>query len=545
MILAHAGGSGSFDAASADTAQEQAMTDNMNNPDNIAADPQALTEPHVPTLLQPIANGLILMFLSALSAAAVFMFHPDVLRDGDTGWHLAAGRYIFEHLTIPGADPFSYTFHGRPWVAHEWLAEVFMHGIFAAMGWPGLMLVFGLCFGLVIAIISLHAQRWLTPVTATSVAALCFFGLLPALLARPHVLAWAFLACWVVAMLRARERNTAPNLWWALMMLLWANLHGSYAIGLFLSAVFALDALVSNPRSNWIGIVKQWALFGLACLLAAIATPSGVEGLIFPLTVSTMKTLSMIAEWRSTSFASISFFSFALYLGLFFCLWRKVRIPVVRLLLIIFLLHMALTHVRHQAVFLIVSSLILIEPLGHAYRREGALPRPDILATVARDWHRYRWLLGALALALTGLTFARLLTPMQRPDSVGSPATAISKLPPALRTQPVFNEYSIGGALIYAGIPVFIDGRADMYGDKFMQEYFDITTADDLGKWRVADKKWHFRWTILPPDHKLSKWLDREPDWRRFYADKWAVIHIRQAPIKVSAKADQIRTRLR
>ncbi len=516
-------------------APEQAMAD------NIVAQPQPKT--------LSSTNGLILTFLSALIAATVFMFHPNVLQDGDTGWHLAAGRYIIEHLQIPSTDPFSYTFHGRPWVAHEWLAEVVMHGIFATLGWPGLMLVFGLFFGLVIAIISLYAQRWLTPVTATSIAALCFFGLLPATLVRPHVLVWVFLACWVVAMLRARERNTAPSLWLAMMMLAWANLHGSYAIGLFLSAVFALDALVStprpSPRSAYIEIIKQWALFGLVCLLAAIATPSGVEGLMFPLTVSTMKTLSMISEWHSTNFTSISYFSFALYLGLFACLFRNVRIPVVRLLLIIFLLHMALTHVRHQAVFLIVTSLILIEPLGRAYLREGELPRPDILSTVARHWHHYRWLLAALALAPTGLIFARLLTPMQRPDSDGSPSKAISKLPAALRTQPGFNEYGKGGALIYAGIPVFIDGRADMYGDKFMQEYFDITSADDLRKWRVADKKWHFRWSLLPPEHKLTKYMDREPGWKRFYADKWAVIHIRQEPIKASAKADQIRTRLR
>jgi hypothetical protein len=350
------------------------------------------------------------------------------------------------------------------------------------------------------------------------------------MLARPHVFAWVFLTLWVVAMLRARERNRAPSPYWGLLMLAWANLHGSYAIGLFLSAVFALDALVSNPRQLWRGIIKQWVLFGGICLLAAIATPMGIKGLIFPLTVSTMKTLPLIAEWRSTSFSQISYFSFALYLGLFFCLFRHVRVPVVRLLLVIFLLHMALTHVRHQAVFLIVTSLILIEPLGRAYHRDGALPRPAILSSLLGQWRRHALLLGAMMLGLTSLIGARLLIPLQRPDSEGSPGTALAKLPSALRTQPVFNEYGMGGALIFAGIPPFIDGRADMYGDQFVQDYFDIASTPDLAKWRLADKKWHFRWTILPPEQKLAKWLDHQPGWQRFYADKWAVIHIRQEP---------------
>jgi hypothetical protein len=107
-----------------------------------------------------IANGLILTFLVALIAATMFMFHPNVMQDGDTGWHLAAGRYIVEHLNIPATDPFSYSFYGHPWVAHEWLAEVLMHSAFAIAGWPGLLTLFGLCFCLVIALISLYAQRY-------------------------------------------------------------------------------------------------------------------------------------------------------------------------------------------------------------------------------------------------------------------------------------------------------------------------------------------------------------------------------------------------
>ena len=61
---------------------------------------------------------------AAMLAAAVTMFAPPVLNDGDTWWHLAAGQWILAHQQVPHVDPFSYTMRGHPWQAHEWLSEV-------------------------------------------------------------------------------------------------------------------------------------------------------------------------------------------------------------------------------------------------------------------------------------------------------------------------------------------------------------------------------------------------------------------------------------
>ena len=49
---------------------------------------------------------------------------PMIFRDGDVSWHIAAGRWIFQHGRIPTTDPFSFSAAGHPWIATEWLAEV-------------------------------------------------------------------------------------------------------------------------------------------------------------------------------------------------------------------------------------------------------------------------------------------------------------------------------------------------------------------------------------------------------------------------------------
>jgi len=62
--------------------------------------------------------------LAALAAAMLFIGRgANVFIDPDSYWHLAAGRWIIEHRTIPTTDPFSWTFAGSPWLAHEWLSE--------------------------------------------------------------------------------------------------------------------------------------------------------------------------------------------------------------------------------------------------------------------------------------------------------------------------------------------------------------------------------------------------------------------------------------
>ena len=96
-----------------------------------------------------------------------------------------------------------------------------------------------------------------------------------------------------------------------------------------------------------------------------------------------------------------------------------------------------------------------------------------------------------------------------------------------MRTQAVFNGYNFGGPLILAGIKPYIDGRADMYGDAFVLEWWDIVSGD-MPKFDRAVRKYDIRWTLLSPKEPLVKQLDASPQWRRYYSDKVGVIHVRR-----------------
>ena len=72
---------------------------------------------------------------------ACFALCARPMASADTWWHLATGRWIVQHHAIPHTDPFSYTFFGKPWIAHEYLADVMFYWIHWLGGFAALTLV--------------------------------------------------------------------------------------------------------------------------------------------------------------------------------------------------------------------------------------------------------------------------------------------------------------------------------------------------------------------------------------------------------------------
>src|ERR1700727_2420734 len=77
-----------------------------------------------------------ILFIGTFTLATRNVIDPDVW------WHLKTGEYIAVHKSIPHVDIFSFTRAGQPWIAHEWLSDVLLYGIYRAASWGGLIAVF-------------------------------------------------------------------------------------------------------------------------------------------------------------------------------------------------------------------------------------------------------------------------------------------------------------------------------------------------------------------------------------------------------------------
>jgi len=455
----------------------------------------------------PIAVLVLFVF-------AYVAFSQSIFNDGDTYWHIGTGRWILDHRSIPVADPFSFTARGHAWTSHEWLSEILMAAAAAAGSWAGIGILFGAAVAATLLLMGLELKRFVRPLHAAAAIVLLFILLQPSLLARPHVLAWPIVTVWTLVLLRARAAHKAPPLAAALLMLVWANVHASFAIGLVMVPFFALEALLEERNRKQ--VVVRWGVFGLLSLIVALANPSGVQGLLYAFQVSSMKTLPLISEWRPSSLSRDPLFFGMTALAALVVLIRRPRIALPRLLLIAALFYLALSHARHQALFAIVS-LLLVAP---SLRKEDVSDRETGLA-------RNAYPASAMVAALLVISAIRLSIAIPHKDSPVYPGRAIASVPAPLRSQPVLNAYDFGGALILHGIAPFIDGRADMYGDAHTADAYAIERGD-AKRFGLAVDRWNIRWAILHPTERLVAELDRSPGWQRIYADRYAVIYARR-----------------
>lgn len=460
-----------------------------------------MREQHIPTTFAATAF---------LAAFAVAMFAPQIFNDGDTWWHLAAGNWILSHHTVPKHDIFTFTFFGAPWDAQEWLSEVVMSASFHLGGWNGLHVLFGIASGATAAVFAFELRRrmdLLPALVATTLGLACVAG---SLLARPHLLALPLLTIWTAALLNAREREKAPPLWLAPVMLVWANLHGSFAFGLALAAALGLEAVLATGWRR--ATIKPWGIFLAVSIFAALLTPQGVNGLLFPLRLLNMPGLASIGEWKPTDLSHLSPFLIALLTAFFFLALGRIRLSPLRAVLIAGLAYLALSHVRHQMLFGIVAPLLAAPAIGAAWP-----PR------VANDQRR-RWPVFAAALVL--MLAGRFTWPATRAADRVTPMVALAHVPADLRARPVLNAYDYGGYLIYRGIRVFIDGRTDMYPTAFLRNNDRLDSGDQTAI-RATLARYKIAWTILPAGSRAAQVMDHLKGWHRAYGNANAVVHVR------------------
>lgn len=484
-------------------------------------------------------RGAWLFSWPLLVGVSIFLYSlheaKHILLDGDTYWHIAAGHWIWSNGAIPTTDPFSYTKQGAPWMAHEWLSEIMLAAAHHVGGWLGLVTLTAFAFASTIALMTRALLRRLEPIYALLFAGFAVSMTIGHLLARPHMLAMPLMMVWTIELVRASDANRSPRLWLLPLMTLWANLHGGFTLGLALACAFALEAVVTTARNERMAAGQRWGIFLALAVISALLTPHGPKGILFTWQMMTEHSFALehVGEWRSSNFQVFQPLEVWLLGGLALVLHQGLRLPPIRLLLLIGLLHLALKHVRNIELVGLLAPLFLASPLADQW---GQKRRTDQQFEIAdRFFARLAQPAGmgaillSLVIALAAPYWHTRVRPFEPPESI-TPARALAAVEKAGVKGPVLNSYSTGGYLIYLGIPAFIDGRNDVYGDDFLKEYVEAIGLNKSGGLQKLLDQYRVTWTLLEPDMPAVALLDHLPGWKRLYTDKSAVVHVKTSP---------------
>ncbi|HEX8458589.1 MAG TPA: hypothetical protein VF656_14920 [Pyrinomonadaceae bacterium] len=488
--------------------------------------------------------------------AVIFTLTAGQITDPDFWWHLRTGQLIYETRAIPHADVFSFTALGREWVTHEWLAELLLYAIYKWANWGGLVVSFSLV---------MTAALWLAYRRAVLVAphpyvagAAVLVGALataPMWGVRPQMLSFLFTSIYVAVLGRyARGGGRAKSLVWLVpLMLMWVNVHGGYALGLALvgltGAGVVLDELMmrgvegerSWPERLRPSLKRLWPLVLLfaACVLVVPLNPNGLRMFSYPFeTLGSHAMHAYIDEWFTPNFHLVISQPFAL---LVFATFAALALSPKRarpseLLLLCVSGYAALRAWRNIPLFALVAIPLLAE---HAWQLLTSRARFGWLAVAdeRRETKKKAWVqlafnvvvLVCVPLALCAANVAKVSARQEASEAEKYPAAAVEFLRAHEGAGALYNEYGWGGYLIWKLYPqrqVYIDGRADVYGDAFMEEALGAMAGER--EWRAALERYDVRTVLIKPDVPLASLLRQDSSWRCVYEDRQAVVFFKQ-----------------
>lgn len=447
-----------------------------------------------------IDAGLVALCAAAAALTAV-LAAPMLLGDGDLYWRIASGRWMLENQAVLRIDMFSATYAGQPWQAQDWLSDVALALAYIGAGWGAVQAVTAAAAALSAGLAGYFLARVLNGGVTVVVLALAFAVGAGALSASPDILALPLFIIWCAGLAKARADNRTPSFALLAAMPLWANLDTSYLAGLVLAAVMGIEAVIA-ARGARLATARGWAVFAGFALLLSLITPYGIEG--FGQAIRHVQ-LPHSGDVRSALPLLLAIPAVALIV-------HSRAVPV-RLVFLAGLFALSL-YLKSAELLLAFAVPLLLSHMAATLLQQTPMPSGMKLRPAA-----------AFVVIAAGALLLRLWLPLERHDEVGSPQSALAKVPAPLARRAVLNDIAFGGFLIFNDVRPYIDSRP-LYSRSFRDRYQRMTGSDSTALAITLDRR-HIRWTIFTPGSPAVAAMDGLKDWHRLHGDQWAVVHVR------------------
>ncbi len=497
-----------------------------------------------------------------------------VFNDASTGWHLVTGQYITDNLRVPHQDLISYTFAQKRWVPYEWLFDAVAAVLVRVGGLQLLAVATASSIAWLFLLVYESARR--TGCHFLIVLALIVIGCLTSSihwLARPHL--FTFFGVYVYARyLRAFHTNEIStlqlNVILGVTMVVWANAHPGFLFGFAMIAIYLISEAVSAlalPPGGERGAARKRAEGLLATLAIAsvgsLITPHGLA--LYPYIGALLRqpVLGGMQEWMPPTFRgqvqvhamALELLFAAIILG--FATSRR-RPWLGQVLLVLAFGHLALTSMRNEPLFVIVSLPFIAGLFAESnllgWIAGGSMQSPGWLEPAKRRWQRLARTVDAVEsgcnmhliplaaiaiLALSCIAAARVpgthALVSSRFDPKNVPTGTLSYISENhLAWNRGFNFDNWGGYIRYAtGQRVFIDDRVDFYGSEFYLRY--VQTSAVRPGWNRLFDEYGVEWVLIPKSAPLADALGRSADWQRRVEDPAAYLFVRE-PMRGRAK---------
>jgi hypothetical protein len=468
---------------------------------------------------------------AAILFLGLFAMTLRPIADPDFWWHLRTGQLITETGAPPLTDPFSFTLPGKSWIAHEWLTEIVLYALFRVGGFGLLIIVFSLLITASYLLIYLRSPG--RPYGAGFAVLLAALASAPIWGVRPQILTLLFMAVFIFFLDIYRETRT----WFTLiplpfLVILWVNLHAGYFLGFAVIGLYitgeAIELIKSYTRKDKLAFqsILNLSIVMVVCLFSALINPNTYRILTYPLeTLTSNSMMQFIEEWFSPDFHQREWFPLAILILSLIAIPTIARrpVPIYRILLVCFFGFAALRSMRNVPLFALTAIPVLGEQLTGLTNHKSQTQKSPSYKNCINFF--------LITIVILAVCFRSIFIIQEQSESEAKnfPYGAANWI---LENHPngnLYNTYGWGGYLIWRLYPeyrVFIDGRADVYGDEFIYSYLRIYAGQP--GWESMLDRDGVTIVLIEPGSGLANALKNSPNWIICYEDKLSILFIKQ-----------------
>jgi hypothetical protein len=512
-----------------------------------------------------------------LAATLTFAFLVGTLLQADQTdywWTVKLGEGLLAGGGLPAADPLAFTSTRQPYVEQQWLAQVVLAAAHQVGGLEAALVLRGLLLaGSVGLLFYLCRARGASAAAGTAACGLALLSIVGGAAIRPQLLAIPlfvfFIAGTTVWLRHAWVLAALP-----LAMVVWANTHGSFPLGLALIAAAIVGTALTGLRrapapaegvppamrpgvgeslSPAAALRRLLLLFGL-CVLAPLVNPYGlgiVPWLVDYLTFNTgstgLATLSL--EWLPTSIATAHGMLF--FLGVFLLVAVLLRVgppSAADCLRLLGFAVLALQAVRSTVWWALVMAPVLAWGLSRLPAEARRSSAGDALAAAggaaAQAAARRAGVPAVNAALILGFVLLAVLSlPWLRSSSAIYPAERWPVVDPRLPTGAadfaatlpatrLYNTMDWGGYLAWrlgTRQRILVDGRFQLYPPDLYRDYFQIASAGPGWADRLATYGVDALVVSREAQRELLRAVEANGSWVALYCDADAAVYVPRA----------------
>ena len=457
-------------------------------------------------------NWIFILFVAAfaLFSLSFFRIDPDYL------WHIKAGEYMFSHGLLT-KDVFSWSVYHEYWMSHEWLFEILIYGMKEIFGDFHL---FVYCFLTMLTLLLTFYFGNKDSIQKNLLFSIFWFAcsiiFIFSIQGRPQMISNCLLSISFYCLYDLYRNKESKKIYFLpLITILWANVHGGssnlpYLLCFLFMVAGSFQFQFSKIEANRISKKQyhKYLIVMILCMIAVCINLHGFKMFLYPyqnMMDTTM--LQNIQEWRSTSLSEWSHYIYFALLLIIICifLFSKKKIAFMDFILLGFCAYLGLKSIRFWFYTYIIMSYVVFAYVGRRKEDPGTSMGLVIISLL---------LIGLFVVRGNGIlspTYSHLLTEKD--------IAAVKKEKP----ERLFNLYNYGGDLVYNEIPVFIDGRADLYGPHNYKDYLAIAS---LQKDYVSlIEQYDFDYFLVEKKYSIATYLKYNDSYELVYQRKNVLLY--------------------